>query len=233
MMNDSITNKKYSKSIAIMGLVLAVLLVPVSCEEIFKPDKIYRRESHMTLDFHVEDVLYYVVRTSYAPFGARQTEMVGARFSRVRNEVGLPIGKMSAECEREDTLAIGAGLTSSTLESDILCAGSIFFLLPYSKIVIGSHVVLSPSDVYFFSGYEMRPTNRASISSFIVTFSEVSLYDDPEESIVRGTFEMSGVDCEGVSFKTTDGYFEVVASSTKFNPFSYCIDYYKKKYENN
>lgn len=217
-------------------LLLLILLVSSSCEKLTQwYVGLFTREktayAHRVLEFSVEDVKYSVCYNSPAMLAAPEPHLVGASLSRIRNQNGIPdVRLMRAECDREDTLAFGALLTCSQVSKDE-AVGYLFCLMPFSKVELNNTINLQPEDVYFFNG-EGVPSNRADISSFVIIFSSVSLADYPNQSIVSGTFIMSGVECDGHSFTSSDGIFNIeFGGNISFEPFEYFVDFYKKKYE--
>ena len=185
---------------------------------------------HHRLEFIIGETKYSVVETRGHNYLVEKThpQDVGASLTRTRfRDHFFYAALMTVEYDKEDTLAIGARLTTEELSTS--CDATIWFFVPYSKVILNTPVDVPQKDVYFFQGNE-QPSRRVSITSFSLNFKTIHIVDYPSESYFEGTFIMSGIDRKGSAFKTHNGYFNV-SNINSYDPMPE-IEFYEKEYSN-
>lgn len=214
-------------------IVLAVFAVTLhSCIYMKKSDYLDTEHLHHRLEFKVGKTKYSVVEThnrgDFLRVNPTSPQYVAATLTRTRKVSHyFDWGLMTAEFDKEDTLAIGARLTTEELSTS--WDASLFFFVPFSDVKHETPIAVPPKDVYFFQGGE-HPSTRAMVTSFSLTLKTILVTDYPSESYFEGTFVMSGVDKDGIAFKSEYGYFNV-STIAPYNPME-IIESYEEKYNN-
>lgn len=183
-----------------------------------KSDYLDTEHLHHRLEFKVGKTKYSVVESDnkYNLLNPTSPYYVGAVFTRTRlSGHFFEENLMSAQYDKEDTLAIGARLTTEAFSTS--WDATIWFFVPFSKVKLNTPISVPPKDVYFFKGDE-KPSTRVTISSFLLSFNSIIVSGTPSESLFEGTFMMSGVDKSGIAFKSEDGYFDVLNYTVYYNP---------------